>query len=534
MKWCLVACFTVGVLLSFSAEAQQYPVLIHPQNNEICPIENYNAYSQSAFQANRAEYGIIKRIVYCVQGLVIPAAYQMLYQFSVNYLYAPIAAACTLAVLFWGFLMVVGKKSAPMREAFLVALKIGAVMTFTFVLGMSDIWPYGLFPVIIDIVDELASIVTYYIGYTSTLGCANSFVASDVWGRVDCALNSIVGGVFNPALLMGGIAGFFLSALFSGTFGMFIALIGFAIIFFLIFAILRATYVTITAYVAIALMAVVSPIFITMLLFKATYGYFEKWLKLTIGFMLQPLFLFAYLSMMLAAFDTVVYDGPFSIYRSLVGSQYIGSYPSNLPPYPNNSSTNPHGDFKMGYWLYNYGVYRQAEAAAVGVGTNPRLDSYIASTNVGIGGTTGVSDMPSESFNRRDGAGILINVLDNYVPKNVFRVDLPIKKIAWQQMALMYNNQSGAGMTQEQLDNIRINYLIQVLLAVLIAFLTMYIFYLLLDLLPFIGSGIAGDRYSMPTLGQKGRAGDLGMPGDNKIFKNMKAGMSKLASGGGG
>jgi hypothetical protein len=183
---CLLASIAGGCLCSFSAVAAPpvyvepptpsdpmlsapYPVLINPDMTEyegqqfghqICPIENYDASDPAAVIGNHKKYGLIKRMVLCVQGLVIPATYRIMYNLSLNYFYGPIAAAMTLAVLFWGYLMVVGKHSAPVRDAFTVAVKIGSVSLFTYVLGKSTIWPDGLFPVLIRIVDEMAAIVT--------------------------------------------------------------------------------------------------------------------------------------------------------------------------------------------------------------------------------------------------------------------------------------------------------------------------------------------------------------------------------------
>jgi hypothetical protein len=556
---CVIALLAVGSLYSFPAHAvtihDSYPEIVNPSDNVICPIVAYNGNNAAAKKANREQYGIMKRMVMCVQGLVIPAAYQIMYRFATEYLYLPIATAMMLAVVIWGYLMTVGKNSAPMRDAFIVALKIGSVSLFSYVLGKSAIWPDGLFPVMLSIVDWLCTVVTTYLGHSTTMKCAANFAATDVWGRVDCALNSLIGGIFNPAFLIAGLVGFFLACFLSGTFGIFIALVGAAMFFYLIIAVLRATYITISAYVALALMAIISPIFITMILFKVTYGYFEKWLKLTIGFMLQPMFLFAYLSMMLAAFDTVVYDGPFSIYRAIISPAAIGSYPDPLRPYPpQNVNTNPDGDFMIGTWMMNHSIYRDAEAAAMGVGTNPRLQKHVASQNIGIGGTTGTKEIPVENFKRKDAAGMAINVIDNFQAINVYKVDLPVKKITWQELALwrmcdddptcnankmrdklmvevcgdMSCDEDEAQTFEERLENVRINYLIGVFLSMLIALLTLYIFYLMLDKLPFIGAGIGGEKNSMPVLGEKG----ISMPG-NKLISKMKKGMGQLAGGGG-
>ncbi|MDX2074548.1 MAG: type IV secretion system protein [Alphaproteobacteria bacterium] len=536
----------------FSAEAS-FPVLVNPEisqyngqifGKQICPVDDYNVNDPNEVLNNRQKYGLVKRIVYCVQGLVIPAAYQIMYYFSVNYIAGTVAAAMTLAVLFWGWLMAVGKNSAPTRDAFVVALKIGGVSFFTFVLGQSYIWPQGLFPVLIQIIDQMSGIVTSYVGYSTTMRCAANYAPTDMWGKVDCAINTLVGSVFNPSLLLSGLLGFFVCAFVSGTIGVFIALVGFSILSTLIFAILRAAYITITAYIAIAVMAIISPIFITCILFSVTRAYFEKWLKLLIGFMLQPIFLFAYLAMMLAAFDTVVYDGPYSIYRAIVPANEIGYYPSPLNSYPfQNQNTNPYGDFMIGNWLYNEGVYKDTSVGSFGVGTNPRLAAKPSGFNVGIGGTMGGNQPPVQSFNRKDAGGIVINILNSFAPIGVYSVSWPIKRISWQDLALLHlcsapnctaitqratyevNICGYSGCTaaeQEQLDetlhNITLDYLINLLLALLMAFLTMYVFGLMLDFLPFIGAGIGGEQSAKMPFG----AGKLSPPG-NSILGQVKA-----------
>jgi hypothetical protein len=531
--------------------------------------------------------------------------------------------------------------------------------------------------------------------------CAVGYDPTDIWGRVDCALNTLIGSIFNPKLLLAGLLGFFVCAFISGSFGLFIALIGFAIIFVLIFALLRATYVTITAYVALALMAIISPIFITCILFGTTRAYFEKWLKLTMSFILQPIFLFAYLAMMLAAFDTVIYDGKYSVYRAIVSPLDIGVYPAPLNAFPPiDPVKNPDGDFLIGDWLFSEGIYHKSEGPAMGVGTNPRRDPVLTDRPTGIGGSAGARELPDTEFNQKNVAGIGLNVLNNfesigepllyprihgtasgnhtltnnvlaegqahlnitntsssdvqtlkegdvisvqnvysvdpvtkintgklqqfvvrqdiksvggvynyvkispaiyitgsrqnvtviptsayptaglsvyfigfqYTSVDVYKVDLPIERISWQDLALQrlcndpINDPACTAATKKEeicrehcynlptfpigplpatcdptersqcsaddekayeikIYDIMIEYLIQLLLSLLIAFLTMYLFYLMLDMLPFIGAGMSE---GLPAFGKGGMA----MPG-NKLIDNMKAGMQKLSGGGG-
>lgn len=535
-----MAWVAAGSLYSFPAFAQEPP----PVPGNILRLNNILGYDID--QANypgtignanycpfdwsfpdRQTIGLVKRIVLCVQGTVIPATYKMLWQTSLYFVAGPVAAACTLAIVLWGILLLTGKQSATMRDAFTLALKIGAVAFFTFALGTSEMFPYGLFPLMIQVIDHMAGIVTMYIGYSSSLDCAAALNPADVWGRVDCALDSLIGGIFSPVNLAAGALGFFFAALFSGPFGLFIGLLGFAIIFLMIFALMRATYIAITAYIAIAFMALVSPIFITMVLFSATRSYFEKWVKLTIGFMLQPIFLFAYISMMIAAFDVVVYDGPFSVYRALVGSRV-------------DQSGETFGAFEWARQQYS----AEKNTVNLGISADPRLQDAPGSEDTGTLGDTGAEELPDY-------------VESHYKNRNIYSLDIPIKTIYWDGMAIekicsskpkpcdrgtVYDEIKrricGADMIcddaqqaeyEKEIAMLPVEHLIYLLLALLIAMLTMYIFYIMLDVLPFIGAGITGEQYSMPVLGERG----LKMAGGQMIDK-LKGGMTKLATGGGG
>jgi hypothetical protein len=423
-----------------------------------------------------------------------------------------------------------------------VALKVGSVMMLTYAFGQSSVWPEGLYPVLITITDNMADFVSHYIGYSTTLKCAANYDITDMWGRVDCVLNTLFGGIFDPNLLLAGLIGFLYSCLFSGGIGLFIAVFGFAVIYFLMMAIFRAVYITITAYVALALMAIISPIFITMILFKSTYGYFEKWLKLTMGFMLQPMFLFAYLSMLLIAFDTVIYDGPYSLYRAIVGNKVLESS-NGLPAYPKDASANPTGEFLIGQWLYDTGVYQTASKSPLGVSANPGKDTVTAYQESGV--LAGAVGKPAadESFHMKTAAGIGLSVLNSFEKFDIFKVEMPHKEISWQQLAFIYYDMRYQDLidqycpdgcdeeAQKALDsainNMVLNYLFQLLLSLFISLMTIYLFCIMLDALPFIGAGISGEKNSMPVLGG---SGGMSMPG-NKAFDAIKSSFGSLVGG---
>ena len=55
----------------------------------------------------------------------------------------------------------------------------------------------------------------------------------------------------------------------------------------------------------VILLIYVSPLTITCALFERTKGIFENWWKQMLGFILQPMILFAYLGLMLTVFDNL-------------------------------------------------------------------------------------------------------------------------------------------------------------------------------------------------------------------------------------
>ncbi len=435
--------------------------------------------------------GIVKRVVYCTKLYIIPAVNSMLTGKDgfLTYFQEAIAAACTLAVAIYGVTVVTGKSTAVLREGAMVAAKIGAVMIATTNFGGS-VYAGGGYQMMIDVTDELIEIVSTKIGFDDGPGgskpvelCAEKLKPNDVWGRIDCMLESLVGGIFDPSTLKSGLAGFVLTSLFSGLGGVFVALATAGVMGLLIYAVIRAMYITIMAYIALGVMAMVSPLFITLMLFKSTFGYFEKWVKLTLGFMIQPLFIFAYFSMLLYAYDAVIENGDHSVYRAITGIQKGTPLPKG---------------FQIGNWLNDSGAYIKGHSLVSGVSIDPKEQPALTnSKNLGAGGVMVVS--PLNTGNAK-GKAFDTAINDYLQDLNAYTVDLEIGQIDWDTLKA----------TNPDAKSTK-NYIIRLFLALMQAALTMYIFYLLLDMLPYIGSGIVGDSFSAPPLGAgalKGPAGD--------------------------
>lgn len=66
---------------------------------------------------------------------------------------------------------------------------------------------------------------------------------------------------------------------------------------------MRAIHITVMSIMGVIMLIYVSPLTITCVLFERTKGIFENWWKQMLGFILQPMILFAYLGLMLTVFD---------------------------------------------------------------------------------------------------------------------------------------------------------------------------------------------------------------------------------------
>ncbi len=473
------------------------PVTIDYWTYEVCPyIDGYTA-----------------RIVVCIKETIVTAMFNFLGPFM-NYMGKTIAAVLLLATMVWGMLMVTGKNTAPMRDLALLAVKGGAVVMCT---TQFD----GIFSRMLDCMDYMLWAVTYFVHF-STIS-ATCVPGSDpvmvVWQSVDCALESLIGGVMAPGTILGGLIGFLVASFFSTSVGVFIGLAGFMLSIQFILALIRAMYIFITAYIAVAVMALVSPIFIPMIMLRATKGYFEKWLKLTFGFMLQPVFLFAYLAMLLMAYDSVVYTGPVSLYRAIVGNvidspcyvwngnsiQYTGAYPCFTTINDWLLGRNPIG--QSVYGLASHGNLAVTLNAATA--TPQGLDQL----QTGIMGVVGERIVQTAQNN--PWLGDIYNVLG----PDVFKVDIPARAINWPIIAV----RAGYGTGAEAVNN----YQVDLMFAVAMACIMAYIFMMLIEMLPYVGSGVSGDMLSMPALGQSGSPAD-------KLVNSLKSKITGVATGGGG
>lgn len=125
-----------------------------------------------------------------------------------------------------------------------------------------------------------------------------------VWDILDCKLARAFG--FGPDASVPNLVKMILAGFFTGGYGIVFLVAIFIFAFFILALIMRAIHIFLMATIAISLLIYVSPITITLSLFERTKGIFNNWWKQLLGFVLQPVILFAYLGIYISLFDTTM------------------------------------------------------------------------------------------------------------------------------------------------------------------------------------------------------------------------------------
>jgi type IV secretory pathway VirB6-like protein len=528
--------------------------------------------------------GIVTRIVACIQGNVFYAVQNVLGNF-IGYMSATIAALCTLAIAAWGFAMATGRRGAPSRDLAVLAMKIaiisllmgGGINNFSYYFGAligDGTWANQ------GMMGELLNLVVGYAHYSNLMYCPRLPTATATpsyyyaWMQVDCMLNTILGVVYSGGTLKAGFVGFLIACFLSGSVGFFIGTIGFIMIFQIIMTVCRACYIYLAAIIGLASVAIVAPIFIPLILFKATKPYYDKWLKLTIGFILQPVFVFIFLTMMLSAFDELMFDpaNQYSLYSVIATpsshfgaidtdpnyggflgqrlmtaqSTYGPSPPLTGPATPCTAAISPYCALSKD----NTGlVFHDVTIGQTG-GVN--IDPGLAMNTI-----TPVMNLPTDTGNMAnssihqfmDNGAIFQNDITDVQKSfagqmqtvNGVQANKTVTGINWYGLACLnsvgpnfpYSNQipadnagspnDGGACLEAKADGSHtternqglVLYLIQLFMSLIMALVTAYIFSAMLGYLPFIGQGMID--LNMPILG----SGATSMPGGN-MFENFK------------
>lgn len=442
--------------------------------------------------------GLTRRVMPCIKETLVAVVDEMLVPISQD-VADMVTIACALATALWGTLMIGGRNSAPVRDAIMLGIKMACVSVFC--------WNFGdAFGLTLDLMEDMLSLVTGFLLNASPFGSGTimdlgsgtlclDHGGSDVlrvWDAVDCSINALVGGIFSPVSLTMGLVGFLVSCLFSNSVGFTIGFLGIYLILQLIWAIVRSLYIFLSAYIGVCIMVIISPFFIPTMLFRATKGYFAKWLRIFMSFVIQPLFLFTYLAMLLTAFNIVVYTGQNSLYHAIVGDDAL--QPDFGVPMDEG------GQGGIGGWLFTHGAYAKDVINPVAValntgdvqsGINQANQQVMPSTAADTGAGGVVAQKPSSaletviavSSNRQATIIRQLGTGANNTELRFFQFDIPTTTINWNVLAGV----NGFASTPNGIGS----YLLRILLSTFMALIVGYIFIELLDTIPFIGSGIA-------------------------------------------
>lgn len=125
-----------------------------------------------------------------------------------------------------------------------------------------------------------------------------------LWDTLDCKLARAIG--YGPEATAPNLVKMILGGFLTGGFGLIFLVASFAFAIFMFSITIRALHIFLLSTTAIIMLLYVSPITITLSLFARTKNIFDGWWKQLLGFILQPVILFAYLGILLTFFDSVI------------------------------------------------------------------------------------------------------------------------------------------------------------------------------------------------------------------------------------
>lgn len=274
----------------------------------------------------------------------------------------------TLTVIIYGILAAYGMLEKPGRDVMLLMVKLSIVMGFV---TQSD-W---LFDTSLSVMDASAAAVVQFTpdsgevvdGFgAERLTCIKNMKEaanqrlqgrrgdspnySAAWLGMDCIIDTVIGIKVTPEAygedsingksatkglqeltvnrqadsespgMARGLINFFFSSMQSSVMGILLAVIGFVFIYSMVWMVLKGLFVYLAGYIGIAFMMIFAPLFIPLVLFRATSEYFKKWLRLTIAFALQPVIILAFVTFSVSAIDYAMFSGDYSVMYRIAGN----------------------------------------------------------------------------------------------------------------------------------------------------------------------------------------------------------------------
>ncbi|WP_374698371.1 type IV secretion system protein [Wolbachia endosymbiont (group B) of Limnophora tigrina] len=243
-----------------------------------------------------------------------------------------VTAVLVLALILFSIKAMSGGVRSP-QEMYMLIIKFALVIYFTTGSTMPHYYgeltrlSNGLSEIVLKASSESKGICNYKAGtdyeYTRA-GKKVSYSYLAPWDRLDCRILFYLGaplegiggkigtgGVVTLAILLGAapvllVAGSIIGIIFAGG-QILVAIVCIFMAVLMMMVILWLCYVFILSLVALSVIVILSPLFIPMVLFQHTKGYFDGWVKELITYSLYPVILFAFLSFMFIACDKIYF-----------------------------------------------------------------------------------------------------------------------------------------------------------------------------------------------------------------------------------
>jgi type IV secretory pathway VirB6-like protein len=302
------------------------PISAHATAASPTPIANSlvsaNGVCSAYVPANILDINLIKVIVLCLTnsntsgGLPLGAVPLMAKMFLENPVITLMVggiskALFTLGVVFMGIkLMYVPDAQVAKKDMWLMVFKIAGISWF-----ISD--PYYFFTVAVTTLDELMLAIGQAIGVKLCAGLSAA-EQGNIWSIFGCIFVKLL-GYGTGAAAAAGLTAIILASIFTGGVGFVVAITGLYVIIKLIFTVGRIIHIYVMAYIGIAFMFCVSFLFVPCYFFQESRPYFDKWLKLTVGYILTPIFLFAFVGFALIAMREIIFCGSNSVFVKMGG-----------------------------------------------------------------------------------------------------------------------------------------------------------------------------------------------------------------------
>ena len=140
------------------------------------------------------------------------------------------------------------------------------------------------------------------------------------WDRLDCRIFFYLGSGVPPGGAATASAAALVSAAFMPAYGVIVivfaalastqlllAIVVFFFIIMLLLVIIWIVHLFILSLIALTIISLFAPLFVPMVLFQATKGFFDGWLRQLTAFSIYPIVLFAFLSLVFSVFDKMYF-----------------------------------------------------------------------------------------------------------------------------------------------------------------------------------------------------------------------------------